>query len=161
MLLATEQVPSLPLGPEQAELARLVQRFRVCWDVWPEYGLVGSERRQIGFSLELHGTAETPARCPKPGSTCTEQVSAALGQIAGHIVPEDEPLVTCRCISNQALHFTRGPRHRPEVILTIQTHHRQRVDDPVDEHQRRCLKHMELRLKALGALTWARTKGSV
>jgi hypothetical protein len=44
------------LLPATTALAQLVNRYRVCWEVWPEYALIGQKSRQVGFELELLGS---------------------------------------------------------------------------------------------------------
>ena len=43
---------------KELNIKELVERFRVCWEVWPEYRIVRGEKRQIGYALELSGTHE-------------------------------------------------------------------------------------------------------
>ena len=37
-----------------AKLAELVDRYRVCWEVWPE--LSTANHQQIGYELEFYGS---------------------------------------------------------------------------------------------------------
>ena len=48
--------------------AELMQRYQVCWEVWPEYLTVGQTMRQVGFELELSGSdkgIEFNPACPE------------------------------------------------------------------------------------------------
>ena len=135
-----------------SRLADLVGRFRLCWEVWPEYALVGSERRQIGFALELSGTHEAGTERPQPGCECCRDVFTALREVAEHIVSHEvRPSISEIGPYDQALHYSPLRQNRPEVVLTITILHQGRIEDPLDECQVRCLTEMKRRLKELGA----------
>ena len=70
------------------ELAQLVQRYQVCWEVWPEYLTVGHTTRQVGFELELSGSdkgIEFNPTCPE----CS-QIRWALEAIARWILDQKD-----------------------------------------------------------------------
>src|SRR3990170_3796561 len=56
-------------SPERGlvDLKQLVKRYRICWEVLPEYVYEDHERRQTGFRLELVGTHEPGVDHPEPG----------------------------------------------------------------------------------------------
>jgi len=58
-------------------LSSLVQRYQVCWEVWPEYLPVGQAVGQVGFELELSGSD----KCIEFNPTCPEclRIRSALG----------------------------------------------------------------------------------
>ena len=146
-------------------LKELVQRFRVCWKVWPEYTYVGDEKRQVGYQLELAGTHEAGVTHPEPGCEHCEHVYNALHQIAEYILPgEERPSVYEIGPFDRAIRYWGLHSQRPDIMLTIKILHRHGREQPVDECEDRCLKEMEARLRELGAcrLQWSdpKTKAS-
>lgn len=137
---------------EVSSLMELIQRYRICWEVWPEYALVGSEKRQIGFALELSGTHAQGTARVQPGCEHCHAVFAALREVAESIVPAGErPSISDIGPYRQALHYSPIRQDRPEVRLTITILHQKRIEDPIDPCQVRCLSEMKQRLKELGA----------
>ena len=133
-------------------LRELVQRFRVCWEVWPEYGFVNSQMRQIGLALELCGTHETGAEDVLPCCQHCHHVYSGLHKLADHILPQEErPSRYDISGYDQAIHYAPTRRRRAEVTLTIRIYHRVNVNDPLGDCQIRCLEDMKRRLKTLGA----------
>jgi len=144
-------------GNEPANLAELVQRFRVCWKAWPEYTYVRGERRQIGYELELAGTHEQGACHLEPGCDQCQQTYVALRRIAEHLLPRDDRASTYEIEPfDQAIYFRGLHSNRPDVMLTVKIFHRHGYDRPVDNCEERCLREMEQRLRELGAghLAW-------
>jgi hypothetical protein len=76
------------LVPTNNGLSSLVQRYQVCWEVWPEYLAVGQGIRQVGFELELSGSD----KCIQCNPTCPEclRIRSALEMIANWIFERDE-----------------------------------------------------------------------
>jgi hypothetical protein len=139
-------------------LKELVNRHKVCWKVWPEYVYVRSEKRQIGYELELAGTHEPGVKHPEPGCEDCQHVFTALRQIAEYILPrEKRPSMYEIGQFNQAITYSRLHANRPDVILSVKVLHRHGYERPVDECEDRCLKEMEDRLRDLGAcrLQWS------
>ena len=143
-------MPALETTP--AFLREHVGRFRVCWESRPEYLCIRSEKRQIGFVLELAGTHEPGVEHPEPGCEHCQRVFAALREIAEWILPREA------CPSQYhigpyepAIRYSSAKRKRPEIILTIRITHRRDFQQPVEECQSRCLREMEQRLTELGA----------
>lgn len=142
-------------------LRELVQRYRVCWESWPELLMLKREKRQIGFSLELSGTHERGVEHPSPGCRHCRAVYAALQTIAVYILPRElrptryeiEPY-------EPAIHYSASRRNRPDVTLTIRIVHRQGFERPVDECEEHCQEEMKQRLRELGACErhWVATK---
>src|SRR5215471_17462746 len=87
--VASGNVASQSLEHAPQLLRELVRRFRVCWEVWPEYIFVGREKRQTGFVLELSGTHVPGVEHPTPGCRHCQEVFAALQFIAVHILPRE------------------------------------------------------------------------
>lgn len=147
---------------EVSQLVDLVRRFRVCWEVWPEEARVGTERRRIGFAIELSGTHEEGGGHPGPGCHRCKEIFAALHEIAEHILPREErPSCYEIGLYDSALHYSPIRKNRPDVSLTVRINHRHRISDPVDGCQVQCLREMTQRLKQLGApeRQWALIKG--
>jgi hypothetical protein len=149
--MSSEDTASLPLK-------ELVQRFKVCWKVWPEYTYVGDEKRQVGYQLELAGTHEAGVTDPEPGCEHCEHVYNALRQIAEYIMPREERPATYEISPfDRSIHYWGLHSQRPDIMLTIRILHRQGYEQPVDECEDQCLKEMEARLRDLGAgrLQWS------
>lgn len=140
------------LGESPAVLCELVQRYRVCWEVWPDYLMVGRRKQQIGFQLELSGTHEAGVKHPTPGCQHCRRVFAALQVIAVHILPREErPSVYDIESFEPAIHYAPIRGNRSEVSLTIRIGHRSHFERSVDECEVRCLEEMKQRLRDLGA----------
>ncbi len=131
-------------------LAELVQRYRVCWEVWPEYSLTRRKSRQIGFELELLGSGksagEFDARCPKHA-----EIHSALDAIARWILESDERVSFEINQSGQSLCYSPSRGNRPDVVLSIKILHRTDFENPVDESELSYLKKTEAHLRQLGA----------
>lgn len=133
-------------------LRDLVQRFRVCWSVWPEECFVDGTKRKIGFGLELCGTHEPGTLHVSPGCEHCRPVQAALKEIANHILPREErPSMYDIDINDQALDYSPAHGNRADISLTIRIMHRGIIERAVDECEVQCLQEMEQTLKDLGA----------
>ena len=137
---------------KELDTKKLVERFRICWEVWPEYMIVRGEKRQIGYALELSGTHEPGVEHPSPGCEHCVRVYDALQAIASHVIPKDRRLSRHDIgIYDHAIHYSRKRRERPEVSLTVQISHRTGFEQPVDECENKCLNEMKAHLRELGA----------
>lgn len=133
-------------------LIELVKRFRVCWEVWPEYLQVSGARHQVGFQLLLCGTHEPGVNQPTPGCNHCYRVFEALQEIALWIQPQEIRLSKYRIgCYDRALHYAALRQHRPDVTLSLTILHRERIEATVDECQVRCLGEMKAKLRSLGA----------
>lgn len=134
------------------ELRELVGRYRVCWEVWPEYLYVQKERRQVGFQLELCGTHEPEVEHPEPGCPDCQRIFVALRAIADWILPSEKRPSTYEIGPyDQAIRYSSVRRNRPDVTLTVKILHREGFERSVDACEVRCLKEMQQGLKELGA----------
>lgn len=134
------------------DLRELVGRYRVCWEVWPEYLYVQKERKQVGFQLELCGTHEPEVEHPEPGCPHCQCIFVALRAIANWILPrEKRPSIYQIGPYDQAIRYSSVRRNRPDVTLTVKILHREGFERPVDACEVRCLKEMYQGLKELGA----------
>lgn len=141
-----------PAEQSPSTLATLVQRFQVCWEVWPEDLMTREGRKQVGFELELSGTPESKNGQVSPGTTACQNVYDALHAIANWIFPKEErPSVYEIQPFERALHYSSTRDHRPDVTLSVKIVHRHGFDLPVDACEVRCLGEMEQRLKQIGA----------
>jgi len=140
-------------GPgEPAKIKLLVQRFRVCWEVYPLQILAEEGIRKIGFDLELCGTPECGAEHVVPGCEHCQRVEIALQEIADWILRRESPasghLVTP---DSGSLSYAPVRANRPDVVVRVFIGHRHEWDKPADECEERCLKDMEQALRDLGA----------
>jgi hypothetical protein len=143
-MLTTEQTPSV--------LADFVNRYQVCWEVFPDYLMVDGKERQVGFELELTGTPEAGTDHVGPGCPACRRVYAALRAVADCILPKDErPSRYEVGPYEQALRYSAARALRPDVTLSVKIVHRRGFDLPVDQCEVRCLEEMKQRLKQLGA----------
>jgi hypothetical protein len=147
---STVAIPSLERTLEF--LREVVGRYRVCWEVLPEYIIAGHERRQIGFTLELSATHAPGVEHPSPGCRHCQEVFAALQTVAAHILPREKRDSVYRIEPyDQAIHYSRARKDRPDVALKIGILHRTGFERPVDACEVRCLTEMKQRLAELGA----------
>lgn len=135
------------------ELCSLVERYRVCWEVWPESIWADGHRRQVGFQLELYGTHEPGVERVSPGCPACQRLYAALRAIAEWILPKERRPSTYKIGPyDQALRYSPARRNRPDVTVAIKIIHREGFESPVDACEVRCLTEMQERLRELGAL---------
>jgi hypothetical protein len=133
-------------------LVDFVNRYHVCWEVWPEYLMVGGKERQVGFELELTGTPEAGTDHVGPGCPACRRVYSALHAIADWILPKEErPSRYEIGPYEQGLRYSAVRGNRPDVTLSVKVLHRRGFDQPVDQCEVRCLAEMKQRLKQLGA----------
>jgi hypothetical protein len=133
------------------DIRELVERFHVCWDVWPEYTFINHEKRQIGFELDLSGTHEGWEKHPEPGCGQCQEIYKELVRIAKDVLPNADEDTTCQFEPyDQGIHYS--PRHgnRPEVVLRIRIVHRQAFEQPVEAAQFRYLATLQQRLEEWG-----------
>jgi len=137
--------------PSIERLQDLIQKHRVCYEVWPAYLMVEGKRVQVGFELELCGTHEHEGDQFEPGCPQCHQTFDDLQQIAEWVKPkkarasryEIQPF-------DRALRETPKRGFRPEVVLSMKILHRHGFDQPVDECEEFCLKEMQTKLRELG-----------
>ncbi len=134
------------------EMRQLVERYRVCWEVWPESICADGKRRQTGFQLELYGTHDAMTEHPLPGCPACQRLYAALRTIAEWILPEEKRPSTYEIGAfDQSLRYSPARHNRPDVTLRIRILHREGFESPVDSCEVRCLTEMQERLRELGA----------
>lgn len=135
-----------------SKIKDLVQRFQVCWEVYPEQVLTRDEIRKVGFALELYGTHAPGTEHVMPGCEHCRPVQEALGEIAHWILPREErPSMYEVTVDTQALSYSRERGNRPDVQVTIRILHRGDLEKPIDECEVRCLTDMQQALRNIGA----------
>lgn len=136
----------------ESAIRDLIQRYKVCWEVWPEVIPNGGRLEKTGFALELLGTHADGTEHISLGCDACVEVYFALWRLAKFIVPKDQNLPTCFEIEpfEPALRYCAMRRNRPDVLLEIKIKHRSGFG-PVDECEQHCLQLMQNRLDAFGA----------
>ena len=138
-------------APQSPDIRELIQRFHVCWDVWPEYTFIKHEKRQIGFELDLSGTHEGGEGHPEPGCEKCLDTYQALLRIAETVLPTSNPDITQQFEPyDQGIHYSHRRGNRPEILLRIRIIHRKAFDQPVDDAQVAYLEDLQRRLEEWG-----------
>ena len=135
------------------QIKDLVQKHKVCWEVWPEE-LLGSNGKkvQIGFELTLIGTHYNPEHLPWPGCDECYKVYQDLHNIAVWILPKEKRDSRYELqFFDFAIRSTPKRKSRSDIELTIKILHREGFERPVDLCEVRCLNEMERKLRQLGA----------
>jgi hypothetical protein len=138
-------------APKSPDTRELVERFHVCWDVWPEYTFINHEKRQIGFELDLSGTHERGEEHPEPGCEKCLEIYQALVRIAEAVLPSANQDTTHQFEPyDQGIHYSPRRGNRPEVVLRIRIIHRKAFRRPVDDAQLQYLEDLQRRLEEWG-----------
>jgi hypothetical protein len=142
---------------ELNHLKELINLYQVCWKVWPEFAIIGRDKRQIGYEVELAGTPEPGVTHLEAGSEPCQRVFKALRQIAEYVIPSEEhPLIYEIGPFDQSIHYWRLHLNRPDVLLSVKILASDGYEHTMDDCEDRCLKEMEERLQDLGVarLQW-------
>jgi hypothetical protein len=103
---------------DEAKLASLVERHKVCWDSFPEWSRVGGERTQTGVVVEIYGTHDLPGVVPTAGCKHCFPVMQALLAIADHVAePARRELTSIRAHSGIEYAIERGAR--PDIVVGL------------------------------------------
>lgn len=147
--MQTNEVPDVV----ELENARgLVRKYRICWEVSPEYAYVDGERREIGYVVGLYGTHDEVHRTPSPGCPECAPVQRALESIVAHVVPgEGRDSFYDVVVNRSSLQYSKSRGERPDVSATISILHRKGVNRPIDECESVCLKEIVAKLREVGA----------
>src|SRR5581483_9465435 len=128
------EVCMLPTAETPSLLSDFVNRYQICWEVWPEYVMVGSKERQVGLELELTGTPEPGTDHVGPGCPACRRVYSALHAIADWVLPKEErPSRYEIGPYEQAVRYSAARGSRPDVTLSVKVLHRRGFDQPVDQ----------------------------
>ena len=136
---------------DPAAIKSLVQRFRVCWEVYPLQILVKEGIRKIGFDLELFGTPECGPGHVVPGCEHCRRVEIALQEIADWIMQRESPSCT-HIVSPDGASLSYAPvrANRPDVVVRIFIGHRHEWDQPANQCDEQCFQDIEQALTGLG-----------
>ena len=146
-----EQADSANYEAIPRQLKEQADRFKVCWEVLPDYCYVRGQKRQIGFVIVLTGTHEAGVEHPEPGCEHCRNVRRALQAIALWIIPKERRDSDYDVTPyDQAIHYDPDRKFRPEITLQIWIRHRSGFDREVDACEVRCLNEMTQKLKAIG-----------
>lgn len=132
-----------------SNLAGLVQKYQVCWEVWPEI-CAGPNHNQIGYEIELLGT-DPASRDFQPSSLECARIRGVLETVASHVFENNQDVMTESCSDGHMLRYAAVRGNRPDVTFAVKILHRHRYDSPVDEAERAYLESVKRRLCALGA----------
>lgn len=103
--------------PEDA-IRALVERYKVCWDAFPEWSRTNGERRPTGVVVELYGTHDMPGVVPTAGCKHCIPVIQALLTIADHVADRARAeLASIRAHSGIEYAVERGAR--PDIVVSL------------------------------------------
>ena len=123
----------------------MAEHRQACYEVWPDWALVGGGRVQIGFELDLCANVERPGEGP-----CVE-IYEELKQVAMAVLPQDVGETEFDVLPfDNSLHENARRSFRPEIVLAFRILHKHGFDKPADDYQKRCLRQIENALKQLG-----------
>jgi len=133
------------------EFKELVKKYRIIWEVWPEYLMVGGNKQQVGFELVLAGAHEEGTH-PTPGCPKCVELFQHLKEIANWLLPNMERQSMYEIETyDSSIHRAVKRKLRPEVTLSLKILHRRGYDQPVDACELECLNEMQDKLKSIGA----------
>jgi hypothetical protein len=142
-----------PRVPPPAILVELVERFQVCWKTLPEFALLGTQKRRIGFALELCGHHGSNAEHPAETCIHCHNVFGSLHAIADWALPREQRAM----MEGAEVHFPcvtySQARPRPGgVRFVIRVVHRGGTEEVDEERIAQWLGDLEWRLRDLGAV---------
>jgi hypothetical protein len=132
-----------------SNLAELVKRYQVCWEVWPEI-CAGQQHRQVGYELELFGS-DANIEDFAPGSAEYAAIRVALRAIAAEVFGACDGVLIEPIDDVQCLRYSPARGNRPDVTYSVKILHRCCYENPVDEAERRYLDKVKAGLRGLGA----------
>jgi hypothetical protein len=133
-------------------LQELVERYQVCWDVYPHEEIWNGRRIQTGFDVELYGTHRRDIEDASPGCHHCLEVYDALQAIALSIVPEEHRPSQYELSSfDQSIRYSHLRHDRPDVLLTITIAHRNNPMASIDDCEVKCLDEIKSKLLDIGA----------
>ena len=102
----------------EATLRALVDRYKVCWESFPEWSQIGGERKRTGAIVELYGTHDQPGVVPTAGCKHCIPVIRALLEVADHVAGSArEELSSIRAHSGIEYAVERGAR--PDIVVAL------------------------------------------
>ena len=111
-----------------AQLRQMAEDRRACYEVWPDWALVGNRRIQVGFEVDLCAEAEGFADGP-----CVA-IYEELKQIARAALPAGCGRRGVRRVTvRHSLHESMCRGFRREIILALHILHRRGLGQPLDD----------------------------
>ncbi len=131
-------------------LRDLVRTHAMHWHLTTERAFVSGELRPIGLTLALSAVHDRPLHPPLPGCDECAPVIHALERVIEAVLPKDHRRSRYDVhVPTAELEYPRG--WRPEITATITILHREEINAPVDECERRCAAEVTAKLRDLGA----------
>ncbi len=122
------------------QLRDQAQKHQVCYEVWPDFLMVGGEKTKVGVEVQLFGIDEHERLHQFPGCKPCLETYGDLRQITTWILPKEERLSGFAIEPfDQAFQESPKRRLRNEVALSIKIFHRHGFDQPVDRCEGACL----------------------
>lgn len=130
------------------------KQYSLFWKIWPEYVVLGSERRQVGFEVELIGSHSSDPNHIDPACTICHRVQHVLLLIAAaavedgheaqdsvrHEITHDPQSVVC----------SPGWGNRACVTVSIHILHKRGFDQLVSQAETDFLEGIRTHLLELG-----------
>lgn len=139
--------------PPPAILVELVERFQVCWEMLPEFSLLGTEKRRIGFALELYGNHQSSDEHPAETCIHCHNVFGSLQVIADWAFPRERRALMDQAEVQFPCQIYSLPREKPVgVRFGIRVLHRGISDEVDEEWIEQWSGEMEWRLRQLGVV---------
>jgi len=146
--------PSIDEPTALEALQKVVRRYEVCYEVWPEWSGSGGRARRIGYSVSICGVNKEVS-CVRghhvPGCLHCGQTYEALRKIAECITLPEQPDSRFEIGPfDRAFHIAPRQRwSRNEITVNVKILHRNNVDGPVNDSLDRCLNNLRAELKKL------------
>ena len=77
---------------DESAIRDLIKRYKICWEVWPEWALNKGQMDKTGFDLELLGTHGEGKGGLCPGCNTCVEVYDAMRRVADFILPDTKGL---------------------------------------------------------------------
>jgi len=137
--------------PTETELRSMIDRYRICYEVWPDWAIVDDKKVQVGFELDLCagcGKAPPPS---SPDESPELETFEQLQDFVSAVLPSATTGTDFEILPwDSSVHQSPRRGFRPEVVLGVQIVHKHGAEGPVDDCEQRCLHDVEQRLKQLG-----------
>lgn len=133
-----------------AEVRSLVRQHDMRFVTGREQAVVGGHLRTIGLQLEVSGVYNHVDHPVLPGSEECQPLIAALERVVAEVIPKEHRRSRYEVnVPHAGLGYTSGGQ--PEITATVGILHGDKINDPVDACEVRCLNEMVSKLRRLGA----------
>lgn len=140
------------LEATRLRLRDLVHAHRVCFEVTTDLSAFTGELKPVGFAVSVFATDEDPTHEPSPGCELCVPVEATLHKIIDYVLPSATDRTTHFDVGfSHAISYDHKRHARPDRTAMIEILHRNGVNEPIDDCERRCRDEIVRRLKSLGA----------